>query len=316
MLDDLLGRTELKERIEALEGEKESLASRLEAEQQRRSEASRERQAAERRVNELEDKVTELEDRLNRAEGGEAAPEFRRRVELRGRRRERVLSLLASLAAGEEGVLTAYAPDRDLPDAVREAVGDRAPLVARAAPCLVVHDQEGIVSAALRPPNPPGEAFCEWGESARVDRSWFEPAGRYALAVVRADLFAVGVYEARAADRGEAAAGAGGALRDPSAVERVSFEGFESDVKSDHSKGGFSQSRFERIRDDQIRAHVEQCQSALADVDADRRFVVGQETLLGQFEADATAPVDATGDPADALADAHEDFWTVPLSLL
>jgi len=294
MLDDLLGRTELRERIEDLEAEKESLAAQLDAEEARRSEASRERQAAERRVNELEDKVTELEDRLDRAEGEDAGPEFRARVDLRGRRRERVLSLLGSLQAGEEGVLTAYVPD-DPPEAVRDALGDRAPLVARAAPCLVVRDQEGIVSAALRPPNPPEDAFCEYAESPRVEREWFAPAGRYALAVVRADLFAVGVY----ADG-----------------ERVSFEGFESDVKSDHSKGGFSQSRFERIRDDQIREHVEKCRAALADVDADRTFVVGQETLLGEFDADATAAVDATGDPEDALAHAHEDFWTVRLSLL
>ena len=296
MLDDLLGRTELKERIEDLEGEKESLASQLEAEQQRRNEASRERQAAERRVNELEDKVTELEDRLDRADGEEAGPEFRDRVELRGRRRERVLSLLGSLEAGEEGVLTAYVPDGDdLPEAVREAFGDRAPLVARAAPCLVVRDVEGVVSAALRPPNPPAEGFCEWGASARLDRSWFEPTGRYALAVVRADLFAVGVFEDG---------------------ERVSFEGFESDVKSDHSKGGFSQGRFERIRDGQIRDHVSRCREAIAESDTDRCYVVGESTLLGEFDADATASVDATGDPEAAIGSAFRDFWSVPLFAL
>jgi len=315
MLDDILGRTELKERIEDLEAEKESLASQLAAEEERRSEASRRRQEAERRVNELEDKVTELEDRLDRTEGEDAGPEFRERVELRGRRRGRVLSLLESVRAGEEGVLTAYVPDEP-PDAVREALGERAPLVARAAPCLVVRDQEGVVSVALRPPNPPEEAFCEYGEGAQIDREWFEPSGRYALAVVRADLFAVGLYEGHATDQTEAANSASGERRDRRAVERESFEGFESDVKSDHSKGGFSQSRFERIRDDQIRDHVEKCQAALADVDADRVFVVGQETLLGEFDADATAAVDATGDPEDALADAHEDFWAVPLSLL
>ena len=315
MLDDLLGRTELKERIEDLEAEKESLANQLAAEEERRSEASRERQAAERRVNELEDKVTELEDRLDRTEGDDAGPAFRARADLRGRRRDRVLTLLGSLDAGEEGVLTAYVED-EVPDTVREALGERAPLVARAAPCVVVRDREGLVSAALRPPNPPASPFCEWGDAPRIEREWFEPSGRYALAVVRADLFALGVYEGRAADQREAATGASGELRDPRAVERESFEGFESNVKGDHSKGGFSQSRFERIRDDQIREHVEKCEAALADVDAERTFVVGQETLLGEFDADATAAVDATGDPEDALGHAHEDFWTVPLSLL
>jgi len=117
--------------------------------------------------------------------------------------------------------------------------------------------------------------------------------------VVRADVFALGVYDAT----GET-------------VERVRFEGFESDVKSQHSKGGFSQDRFERIRDDQIRTHVENAREALADADADRTFVVGQETLLTAFDADATASVDASGKPEDALGSAHADFWTVALSLV
>ena len=47
MLDDLLGRTELKERIAELDAERESLEAQLEAEQERRAEAARKRQAAE-----------------------------------------------------------------------------------------------------------------------------------------------------------------------------------------------------------------------------------------------------------------------------
>ncbi|MGB9960857.1 Vms1/Ankzf1 family peptidyl-tRNA hydrolase [Halobacterium sp. BOL4-2] len=293
MLDDLLGRTELKARIDDLEAEADSLQQQLDAEADRRSEAARKRQAAERRANELETKIEELQDRLDRTDSGDAAPEFRDRIALTGRRRDRVLALLESLDAGPEGVLTAYVAD-DPPARLRDALGDRAPLVARAAPCLVVHDRDGIVSTALRPPNPP-EPFCEWGQTARIERDWLAPTGRYALAVVRADLFAVGVY------------------RDG---DRRSFDGFTSNVKSDHSKGGFSQARFERLRDEQIQAHLEECQRALADIDADRLFVVGQDTLLDAFDAAATAAVDATGDPADALADAHTDFWTLPLSLL
>ncbi|WP_336036303.1 Vms1/Ankzf1 family peptidyl-tRNA hydrolase [Halobacterium yunchengense] len=299
MLDELLGRAELKARIEDLEDEKESLRAQLDAEGERRREAVRKRQDAEERVNELEDRVTELRDRVDRLSGdadGEA--DFRGRRDLRADGVERVLALLASVESAEEGVLTAYVPD-DPPEAVRAAFGDRAPLVERAAPCLVVRDRDGLLSAALRPPNPP-EAFCKWGEAVRVEREWLAPTGRYALAVVRADLFAVGAYETDADGR----------------PERVAFEGFTSDVKGKHSKGGFSQDRFERRRDSQIREHLDDCQDALAEVDAEHTFVVGEETLLDEFDADATAAVDATGDPEDALAHAHEDFWTVPLSLL
>jgi len=112
---------------------------------------------------------------------------------------------------------------------------------------------------------------------------------------VRADVFALGVFDSR---------------------ERVHYGGFESDVKGNHSKGGFSQDRFERRRESQIRGHVEKCEDALAGVDAERTFVVGQSTLLEQFDADVTAAVDATGKPEAALEDAHSTFWTVPLSLI
>jgi peptide subunit release factor 1 (eRF1) len=299
MLDRLLGRAPLKARIEDLEADKQSLQNQLEAESERRSEAVRDKQAAEQRVNELEDRVTELADRVERLRGqdGGPEPEFRGRRDLRGERRERVLALLDSVESTEEGVLTAYVPD-DPPEAVREAFGDRAPLVERAAPCLVVRDREGLLAAALRPPNPPA-AFCEWGRRARVQREWVAPTGRYALAVVRADLFALGVFRV-----------------EDGRPERVHFEGFESDVKGKHSKGGFSQDRFERRRESQIRQHLDDCQAALADVDAERVFVVGEGTLLDEFDAEATAAVDATGKPEAALADAHDAFWTVPLSLL
>ncbi|WP_232686337.1 Vms1/Ankzf1 family peptidyl-tRNA hydrolase [Halobacterium zhouii] len=303
MLDDLLGRTELKERIEELEAEKDSLQNQLDAEGERRSEAVRDRQEAEERVNELETRVEELEDRVERAndedDGTGTDLDFRGRENLTDDRRDRTLDLLASLDGGQESVLSAYVSD-DLPDAVREEFGARAPLVDRAAPCVVVRDREGVVSAALRPPNPPADAFCGWGDSARIEREWFAPTGRYALAVVRADVFALGVYQA-------------GAEGD---VERVHYEGFESDVKGDHSKGGFSQGRFERRRDSQIAEHLDKCQEVLAEVDADRVFVVGQETLLGEFDADATAAVDATGKPEAVLGHAHDDFWTVPLFLV
>jgi peptide subunit release factor 1 (eRF1) len=345
MLDRLLGRAALKERIEELEADKESLQNRLEAESERRSEAVSDRQQAEQRVNELEDRVTELEDRVRRLRGedGGPEPEFRGRLELRGEGRDRVLALLDSLESTEEGVLTAYVPD-DPPAAVREAFGDRAPLVERAAPCLTVRDSEGLLSAALRPPNPP-EAFHEWDSTVRFEREWLAPTGRYALAVVRSDLFALGVFEAHSPDqregeerasaeglrpsdrssgrspredgeRGEPRASAPEQREPTEQPERVRFEGFESDVKGTHSKGGFSQDRFERRRDSQIREHLDDCRAALSDVDADRVFVVGESTLLEEFDADATAAVDATGKPEAALEDAHDAFWTVPLSLL
>jgi peptide subunit release factor 1 (eRF1) len=294
MLDELLGRADLKDRIAELEADLADRRSELEAERERRADAQTARQEAERRINRLQDRIEQLEGDLERLRGEEPAPEPRHVEALQGQRLAAVLDRLDSVAASPEGILTAYVADgHDLPEAVRAAFGDRAGIVAAAAPCLAVTDDAGLLGACLSTPVPP-EPFATWSGAVELDRSWFEPSGHYTLALVRSDLFAMGTYEGR---------------------ERQAFHGFTSDLKEQHSKGGFSQARFERLRDEQIENHVERCGAALAEREADPVYVVGERGLLPEFEdvAAVTAPVDATGEPEAALADAHRSFWTVRL---
>jgi len=297
MLDDLLGRTELKAEIEALGAEVDSLEAQLEAERQRRADAVTERQEAQHRANRLEDRVEQLEDQVERLKSGDTALSYRRETRLRGEQLGEILARLASVETGQEGALSAYVPDgHDRPAELREAFGERAALVSRAAPCLALGDDAALVSVCLRPPVAP-EPFVEWGGRFRIEREWFQPRGRYTLALVRSDLFAMGTY------RGD---------------ERTAFHGFDSDLKSQHSKGGFSQARFERLRDEQIDEHLDRCVAALEKRETDRLYVVGERSVLGEVAplADVTDTVDATGDPEDALRDAWEAFWTVPLRVL
>ncbi len=293
MLDELLGRAELKARIEELEEEKRHLQRRAEAEEERRSEAVRDRQDAEERVNRLEDRIADLEGRLERVGDEEDDLSYRGTADLRGRRLAEVLSRLRSVETEPEGALTAMVGEGDPPDAVAEATGDEAALVRRAAPCLVCADDAGLVCVALSPPLPP-DPFVEWGEGFRVEESWFRPTGRLTVALVRSDVFALGEYESG---------------------ERRDVETIESNVKSAHSKGGFSQARFQRRRDEQIDAHVERAREAIARRDPDRLVVLGERTVLGEFAdlADHTATVDATGDPETALESAVSEFWTTRL---
>jgi peptide subunit release factor 1 (eRF1) len=295
MLDELLGRASLKDRIEELEGERDRLQEQLDAEERRRAEAARKRQDAEERVNRLEDRIAQLEGEIDRLGGDERHLSFRRTAELSGNRLDAVLDRLESVDAGPEGALSTMVADEP-PDAVREAFGERAALIERAAPCLVYTDDAGLVAAALRPPIEP-EPFVAWDETFRIDREWFRPTGRFAFALVRADRFAIGEY------RGD---------------DRLSFEGFESDVHGDHSKGGFSQARFERRRDEQIADHLDRCRAAIEGREADRLYVVGDRAAIDEFddEADATATVDASGDPEAALSDAFDSFFTTRLYCL
>lgn len=294
MLDDLLGRTELKEKIDSLEGKVEELENKLSAEQRRRKEAVTDRQEAQRRANRMDDRVAQLEDQVERLQSDDTVIEYRRETTLRGSALDEVLDRLETFRTGPEGALTAFIQNgRNLPREIREAFGERAALVSRAAPCLAVADDEGLLSACLRPPVSP-EPFVEWGEQFQFEREWFQPRGRYTLALVRSDLFAMGTYQAD---------------------EQVAFHGFDSELKSQHSKGGFSQGRFERLRDEQIDDHLERCLAAIEERDADPLYVVGERSVLGEFMhlADTTSAVDATGDPEPALRSAWSEFFTVQL---
>ena len=293
MIDDLLGRSELKERIAELEEEKRHLERRAEAETERRADAVADRQRAEERVNRLEDRIVELEDRIERAESGEADVEFRRVSDLRGGRLRDVLGRLRSIRGDDpEGLFTACVADEDsVPSSVADLLGDRSRLVRRAAPTILVGDDLGLVSAAISPALPP-ESFDGWDDRFRLHDEWFLPTGRFAFALVRSDTFALGIYEGD---------------------ERVSFEGFTADVKEAHSKGGFSQGRFERRRDGQIADHLGDAEEALSGVEGvDRTIVVGERSVLGEVRehADHTDVSDATGSPEAALSDAFRDFWT------
>jgi peptide subunit release factor 1 (eRF1) len=294
MLDRVLGRAELKDRIDELEDRVERQQAQVESAKESRAEAVSARQRAEEEVNRLEDRIAELEDRVARVddEGGDLA--FRHEELARGDRIREVADRLRSLATSREGALTAYVADENaVPDVVREQLGDRTPLVARAAPCLVCVDDAGLVATSLSLPVAP-DPFTEWADGFRVDPEWVRPVGRTCFALVRSDLFAGGVYEDG---------------------ERVSFEAVESDVMNDHSKGGFSQARFERRRDSQIAEHVEESREVLCELaaDADRVILVGDHGVLTEMRegADVTAAVDASGAPEEALAEAFDDFWSV-----
>lgn len=299
MIDELLGRAELKERIEALEDEKHHLQRQLEAESDRRADAVSDKQQAEKRVNQLEDKITELEDRLDRhqtADNAETNRTPRDTATVRGDRLTELLRRLRSVETGPEGALTAVIEDEELPlsRTVQSTAGDCGPLIRQAAPTIYYTDDAGLVSVCLRPPLMP-DGFTEWDREFTVDDSWFRPTGTLVFGVVRADVFAVGVYEAG---------------------ERVDHAGFESDVKSDHSKGGFSQGRFERIRNEQIDDHLAEARELLTEMvdqtDPDRVILTGGKSVLPELSAlaDHTATTDAGGKPVDALEHAFVDFWS------
>ncbi|QLG50387.1 Vms1/Ankzf1 family peptidyl-tRNA hydrolase [Natrinema halophilum] len=310
MLDELLGRASLKERIDDLEDENDRLRKRYEAESDRRAEAATARQDAEERINRLEDRIAQLEGELERKNADDGGLDVRGRDLLRRDRLEELVDRLASFRTGAEGALTIGVADDGLTESVRtqlaDVLGERVALVDDAAPCLCCVDDAGLIAVTLEPPTDP-DPMATWDDRFALEREWFLPTGTHALAVVRTDLFALGVYEGD---------------------ERIDYRGFESNVKGSHSKGGFSQARFERIRDEQIDEHLERCRTALAAYERGGErtdvplYLVGQRGVVdalvddSQLQPAATAAVDATGAPKQALEDAVRSFWTTELRIL
>lgn len=291
-LDELLGRQSLKDRIASLETEIDRLESQLEAEQDRRSEAVRDRQAAQERVNQLEDRIAGLEGELERQETDDDARTWSR-VESVGH--ERAADLVDRLRSWRGGSETAFsaAIEGVVSESVRSLLSDDWVLVEEVAPCLVYLDDRLLVRVVLDVPQLP-EPFDRWDDTFRIEAAWLFPTGPGIFAVARGDLFAMGRY-----DDGE--------------LEYV--HGFESEVMGKHSKGGFSQARFERRRDEQIDAHVDRCRAELTDVDASEVVLVGDRRIVSRLStfATATGTVDASGSPESALRAAFRDYWTTRL---
>jgi hypothetical protein len=214
VLNKLLGRSALREKISACEEEIERLEAQLAAEEDRRKEAVRDRQHADERINRLEDRIADLEGQVANAQSEGWSPQFRGRTEVSRRRMETVIDRLRGFEFGVEEAYTAMVME-SVPETVRDEFGDHSALIDRAKPCLVLTDSFGISSVAVRPPRPP-DPFESWGESFTIEDSWFLPRGSYGFGLFRSDVFRYAEYE------------------DDS---QTGTESFDSDIRSVHSKG-------------------------------------------------------------------------------
>ena len=124
MLDDLFGRTALREEIADLEEQVHHLERERDAESERRSDAVAAKQEAERELNRLRDRIADLEGRTDDGADDDDERGFRRTETLAGDRRDEILSRLQGVETGPEGALTAVVADEhDVPEPVREQIG-------------------------------------------------------------------------------------------------------------------------------------------------------------------------------------------------
>lgn len=228
---------DLQERINKLEEKLRRSKEKLEREKNRAKEAVTEKQKTDKKLKEARHKIESLEDRIENLE--KQTREVREEKESKFLTREETLTLLdelESLQSEKASLVTHYLEEPD-------EVGDDEVLrvlrnIDSPTGYMYVKNQFKTLNCVLVPPFlVEHEFFREKGLRLEKIRNILES---------KPEVYFVSIHA------GESVAGL---------LEGNNFSSFDlikGDVKSKHSKGGFSQGRFERRRDEQIQKHLEE----------------------------------------------------------
>lgn len=254
----------LEEQISELEDEKESWQNRFESEKQRRKELSRKKQEAEEELNKLKDKLrnnTEQKEEDTFTDSSETQ-EFE---DISFGKARDILQKLDSIESREKDLVTVYSPDEidDLEDlrGLKNSIS--------AEQFSQIQDLEGFVAFMDQDTGNTVLKMSPFFDSKFVLEEFYDIADL--LEFFRTEKYWV-----------IASAGETKVYRE----EKGEFEEVES-VKSrvdrEHSKGGFSQGRFERKREEQIEGHVKQVKETLEEFDEDKLYLLGDKKLCKEL---------------------------------
>jgi len=301
-VDKILFRSSLKnqiqdkcEEISELKNEISELKNELNKIDNKRREAITNEQKAYEERNKMEDKVAELKDKLKSEREKTDANMLTSDVETyKVHQTEDLFTYLSDIQFKNNNLLTAIVQDKNsIPFLLKENVsGSTLAKIRNKAPILVLTDENNIINIGLDLPRLP-ESICEFDDSFYINKSWMHPTGEFAFALIRSDIFAISIYD--------------------NDIQQ-SFESFKSRIDKSHSKGGFSQSRFEQHREEQIKEHITKAEEELRKLDDDLPIIlVGDEKLVKKLSeyAEYTDTVSASGIPDDALSKAYSEFWSI-----
>lgn len=247
---------ELEEEVDRLEDEVESWRNRFEAEEDRRKQLSREKQEAEKELNRLKDRIRSLEE----GEEDEVSGEKNRFEEVEYERAKRILEKLGTFRG--ENIYTVHARD-GLAGLDRQELKNSL----TREDLIFVQDLES--SVAFVDPDLFSLAFRT--------RPFFEP-GFHA-----GEKFETGkLLEFMEEEKTWVLASLGDTkiFRETNGEYELLDE-VKSRVDREHSKGGFSQGRFERKREEQVSEHAEAVNEELEDME--NIYLLGNENLCSEL---------------------------------
>ena len=267
---------ELQEKIEKIEEEKESFKNRFQAEKDRRSNISAEKQEAEKKINKLEQKIDNTEDEsVEEKDTGEERVEKNLSVsEARS-----ILEKLGSIESGSDDLASIYCPDSvsklsDLQGLKGSISRENYDFISDDSSFAAFLDEDFIgVKLKVRP-----FFSSEWSLSNGFD---VEPLISFIGEGKKWAVVSAGDTKIFEEEGGEI----------------VSREEISSRVDSNQKKGGFSQGRFERKRQEQIDEHLDLVEEK---VDEDT-LLVGEESLCKKVSGRYLGGFDSERSDIDAL---------------
>lgn len=263
----------LRSKIEELENEVESYRKRFEAEKERRSKLSRQKQGAEEELNILKQKIeSEKQEEEYDNDGHESIQKTSIGLDYF----QKLVSRLQTIKSEEEGLVTICSRDKlsDHPEIseIKNSLASEkiANILNRQELVMVSDSQELHYVFTLRP---------FYSNSFTIDNRFnLDKIQEFIEREKHWVLVELGHTKILKEKNG-----------DYEIVEEV-----KSRVDRKHSKGGFSQQRFERKRDEQVRQHLEQVEEALPDGEVyilgDNRYCQDLDgKYLGSF--DSSSPI-------------------------
>lgn len=241
----------LEEKLEDEEEEKESFRNRFEAEKERRSELASKKQEAEKELKKLKQKN---EQKIEESRQEETSKSTQNQVSLK--KVKRILDKLESVRSPENDLVTVYSPE-----SLRE-----------------VSDLKGLKNSVSKEEYRflKGEgfaAFVEWDiiSLKLKTRPFFSPRWKVD------NSFDIGVLKEFIEEEKQWAAVSAGKTQiiKEKSGEIMENEEVSSRVNRKQKKGGFSQGRFERKRDEQIEEHLNQVEEHVTE----ETLLVGEERL-------------------------------------
>lgn len=274
---------ELEQKIEDLEEERDKFKNRYEAEQERRSELSSKKQEAEEQLNRLKDKYQEIKSKYNTEEQeiDKSAETETISRQLSFREGFNFLKKMESVSSPEQDLVTVYSPT-DVEDAedfrgLKSSVSkDRFRLL---------QDEDAFIAFL-------DEEVFDFKLKTRpfFESEWFNAekflVGRAISFIEKEKIWVqVAAGETKIFEEEEG--------------EFKQIDTVKSRVDRDHSKGGFSQGRFERKRDEQIDKHLGQVTEVLEMYE--EVYLLGERSLCAEVPGKYLGGFDPNKSPLESF---------------